>query len=50
MGRAGARRGQPAGVLDRLRAPGFHDGITPERRAIGPMHALLPTLLAAFGP
>ncbi len=24
-------------------------GVTPERRSIGPMHALLPTLLASFG-
>jgi hypothetical protein len=36
-------------LLDRLRAHGFHDGMTPPRRAIGPMHELLPTLLDAFG-
>jgi hypothetical protein len=36
-------------VLERLRANGFHDGMTPPRRAIGRMHELLPTLLAAFG-
>jgi hypothetical protein len=36
-------------LLERLRAHGFHDGMTPPRRAIGPMHALLPTLLDAFG-
>ena len=36
-------------LLDRLRAHGFHDGMTPPRRAIGPMHKLLPTLLDAFG-
>ena len=37
------------GLLNRLRAHGFHDGMTPPRRAIGPMHGLLPTLLDAFG-
>jgi hypothetical protein len=36
-------------LLDRLRARGFHDGMSPPRRAIGPMHELLPTLLEAFG-
>ncbi len=36
-------------VLERLRANGFRDGMTPPRRALGPMHELLPTLLAAFG-
>ena len=36
-------------VLEALRASGFHSGATPERRSIGPMHALLPTLLASFG-
>ena len=36
-------------LLNRLRAHGFHDGMTPPRRAIGPMHELLPTLLDAFG-
>jgi hypothetical protein len=36
-------------LLDRLRARGFHDGMSPPRRAIGPMHELLSTLLDAFG-
>jgi hypothetical protein len=36
-------------VLDALVAAGFRPGITPERRALGPMHALLPTLLTSFG-
>ena len=36
-------------VLEALLAGGFHTGVTPERRSIGPMHALLPTLLASFG-
>jgi len=36
-------------VLAALRGAGFSDGVTPERRAIGPMHALLPTLLTSFG-
>jgi hypothetical protein len=36
-------------LLNRLRAHGFHDGMTPPRRAIGSMHELLPTLLDAFG-
>jgi hypothetical protein len=36
-------------VMERLRASGFHDGMTPPRRAIGRMHELLPTLLGAFG-
>jgi phosphatidylglycerophosphate synthase len=36
-------------VLDRLRAHGFRDGLTPPRPAIGRMHALLPVLLDAFG-
>jgi hypothetical protein len=38
-----------SGVLDLLVSRGFHDGITPGRRAIGPMHGLLSTLLTAFG-
>ncbi|MGD9902164.1 MAG: sulfatase-like hydrolase/transferase [Vicinamibacterales bacterium] len=36
-------------VVDALVARGFHPGTTPVRQALGPMHALLPTLLAAFG-
>jgi hypothetical protein len=36
-------------VLDALRARGFAPGVTPERRSLGPMHALLPTLLSSFG-
>lgn len=36
-------------VLDALRARGFRTGVTPERRSLGPMHALLPTLLSSFG-
>jgi hypothetical protein len=36
-------------VLEALRSRGFRSGVTPERRAIGPMHALLPTLLSSFG-
>ena len=36
-------------VLEALRGAGFRDGVTPERQAIGPMHALLPTLLSSFG-
>jgi hypothetical protein len=36
-------------VLEALRTGGFQTGVTPERRSIGPMHTLLPTLLAAFG-
>lgn len=38
-------------ILDRLRAHGFHSGLTPARPALGHMHALLPVLLDAFsGP
>ena len=37
------------GVLDRLRANGFSEGLTPARHPIGRMHALLPMLLDAFG-
>jgi hypothetical protein len=36
-------------VLDRFRTHGFRDGLTPERPAFGPMHALLPIVLDAFG-
>jgi hypothetical protein len=36
-------------VLDALRTRGFRSGVTPERRSLGPMHALLPTLLSSFG-
>jgi hypothetical protein len=36
-------------VLAALRGAGFSDGVMPERRPIGPMHALLPTLLTSFG-
>jgi hypothetical protein len=36
-------------VLDALVARGFSTGATPARRAVGPMHTLLPTLLASFG-
>ena len=37
------------GVLAALTASGFQAGVTPVRQAIGPMHGLLPTLLASFG-
>jgi hypothetical protein len=36
-------------LLDRLRANGFSEGLTPARPPIGRMHRLLPTLLDAFG-
>jgi len=36
-------------VLDRFRMDGFRDGITPARPTLGPMHALLPVMLDAFG-
>lgn len=36
-------------VLERLVAEGFQTGVSPARQALGPMHALLPTLLTAFG-
>jgi hypothetical protein len=39
----------PGAVLDRLRAAGFKDGLEPRRPALGSMHALVPTLMAAFG-
>jgi len=35
-------------ILDRLRARGFHSGLTPARPALGRMHTLLPVLLDAF--
>jgi len=35
-------------ILDRLRAHGFHSGLTPARPALGRMHTLLPVLLDAF--
>jgi len=35
-------------ILDRLRARGFHSGLTPARPALGRMHTLLPILLEAF--
>jgi phosphoglycerol transferase MdoB-like AlkP superfamily enzyme len=38
-----------AAVLDRLRERGFRPGVHPPRTALGKMHALLPTLLDAFG-
>jgi hypothetical protein len=39
----------PGGVLDRLRAVGFTDGLEPRRPALGSMHELVPVLLTAFG-
>ena len=36
-------------VLDRLSSSGFRRGLAPVRPAIGPMHALGPMLLDAFG-
>jgi Sulfatase len=36
-------------VLNRLRDHGFRPGLTPARPALGPMNALTPTLLEAFG-
>ena len=36
-------------VLDALLARGFRGGATPGRRSLGPMHALLSTLLESFG-
>jgi hypothetical protein len=38
-----------AGVLDRLVASGFHEGVTPSRPSIGHIHSLTPLLLHAFG-
>lgn len=37
------------GVLDRLLAHGFRQGLTPRHESIGRMHTLTPMLLAAFG-
>jgi hypothetical protein len=37
-----------AKILDRLRARGFTDGLTPSRPALGHMHALLPILIDAM--
>jgi len=39
----------PGPLLDRLVARGFRPGLQPARPHLGPMHTLLPTLLAAFG-
>lgn len=36
------------GLLGRLRASGFHDGLAPQRPGAGEMHALVPMLLQAF--
>ena len=36
-------------LLERLRASGFVDGLTPKRPILGKMHELLPVLLEAFG-
>ena len=41
---------RPGVVLDRLRAAGFVDGMTPRRPALGPMAGLVRTFLRAFGP
>jgi len=38
---------QPA-IVDHLLAHGFRRGMTPERPAIGALHALVPTLMGAF--
>jgi hypothetical protein len=35
-------------ILERLRARGFREGLTPERPSLGRMHALLPILQDAF--
>ena len=37
-------------ILERLRARGFVDGLTPLPASIAPMHTLLDTLLEAFAP
>jgi sulfatase-like protein len=37
------------GILDRLAASGFREGLTPSRPALSRMHALTPVLLDAFG-
>ncbi len=36
-------------IIESLIAKGFHEGMTPPRQAISPMHRLLPTLLEVFG-
>jgi hypothetical protein len=36
-------------ILDRLKADGFRDGLTPVRPDLGRMQTLLPMLLDAFG-
>jgi hypothetical protein len=41
--------GRNSALLARLRLAGFVDGIDPAAGAIGPMHALTPVLLQAFG-
>jgi hypothetical protein len=41
------RRGQ---VIDRLIDQKFRPGLEPLRPSIGPMHALVPMFLRAFGP
>ena len=41
--------GRNSALLARLRLAGFVDGIDPAAGAIGPMHALTPVLLRAFG-
>jgi hypothetical protein len=37
------------GILERLRASRFRDGVTPSRPAVGRMHELTRMLLSAFG-
>ncbi len=37
-------------ILERLKAAGFREGLTPARPSLGPMDSLLPTLLRSFGP
>jgi len=41
--------GRRQAILDRLSEHGFRRGLEPSRPSIGPMHALLPALLDAFG-
>src|SRR5262249_51765557 len=48
-GRAGRRGASRAAILDRLVAHGFRPGLTPVKPSLGPLHALLPMLLEAFG-
>ncbi len=38
-----------APILERLKANGFKDGLTPDRPTLGPMERLVPMLLDAFG-